>query len=152
MCHSRIVCAMQVHLVCMYVHVLVCLCECVQTCCKALWISMPCPQGAGGLARHSPALPLREMSILCLLKFWKAVDMTFTPSYVRAPVYWKGIAHKSNRGHTDKNGQWSLEWLMRIVAFSVHFLTLQKRKCSDSKSVLSAGWTMIPKKQKFQTA
>lgn len=48
---------------------------------------MPCPQGAGGLARHSPALPLREMSILCLLKFWKAVDMTFTPSYVRAPVY-----------------------------------------------------------------
>jgi len=50
-------------------------------------MSMPCPQGAGGLARHSPALPRREMSILCLLKFWKAVDMTFTPSYVRAPVY-----------------------------------------------------------------
>ena len=61
-------------------------------------MSMPCPQGAGGFARHSPALPLREMSILCLLRFWKAVDMTFTPSYVRAPVYCEERAHKSIGG------------------------------------------------------
>lgn len=75
----------------------VCVCG-TQTCCRARWMSMPCPQGAGGLARHSPALPLREMSILCLLKFWKAVDMTFTPSYVRAPVYCKKRVAGSNAG------------------------------------------------------
>lgn len=69
-----------------------CACPCAAppglfTCWSALWISMPWPQGAGGLARHSPAFPRREMSILCLRRFWKAVDITLTPSYVRAPVY-----------------------------------------------------------------
>lgn len=91
----------------MYAHVcvraLACFYLCAQTCCKARWMSMPCPHGAGGLARHSPALPLREMSILCLLKFWKAVDITFTPSYVRAPVYCEERADWSNKSkHSHK--------------------------------------------------
>ncbi len=75
----------------------------VVTCCRALWMSMPWPQGAGGLARHSPAFPLREISMRWFLRFWKAVAMTVTPSYVSAPVYldvpqtrskWKGEKDK----------------------------------------------------------
>lgn len=58
-----------------------------QTCCSALWMSMPCPQGTAGLARQSPALPRREMSIRCLRRFWNASAITRTPSYVRADVY-----------------------------------------------------------------
>lgn len=58
-----------------------------QTCCSALWMSMPCPQGTAGLARQSPALPRREMSIRCFRRFWNASAITRTPSYVRADVY-----------------------------------------------------------------
>lgn len=59
------------------------------TCCRALWMSMPCPQGTAGLARQSPALPRREMSMRCRRRFWKASAITRTPSYVRADVYCK---------------------------------------------------------------
>lgn len=100
---------------CTCVHALACSDVCAQTCCKALWMSMPCPQGAGGLARHSPALPLRDMSILCLLKFWKAVDMTFTPSYVRAPVYCEERADNSNRSKHRKK-HWFRSCLRRCKA------------------------------------
>lgn len=60
----------------------------LHTCCKALCMSIPCPHGTAGLAKQSPALPRREMSILCFLRFWKASYITRTPSYVSAEVYY----------------------------------------------------------------
>lgn len=58
------------------------------TCFRVRSISMPWFQGAAGLARQSPALPLREMSTFCLRRFLKASAITITPSYVSAEVYW----------------------------------------------------------------
>lgn len=58
------------------------------TCLSVLSMSIPCPQGAAGFARQSPALPLLEISIFCLLRFLKVSAITRTPSYVRADVYW----------------------------------------------------------------
>lgn len=57
------------------------------TCLSVRSMSMPWFQGAAGLARQSPALPLREMSTFCLRRFRKASAITITPSYVRAEVY-----------------------------------------------------------------
>lgn len=58
------------------------------TCFRVRSISMPWFHGAAGLARQSPAFPLREMSTFCLRRFLKASAITITPSYVRAEVYW----------------------------------------------------------------
>ncbi len=74
-----------------------CVCSSVHvTCLSVRSMSMPWFQGAAGLARQSPALPLREMSTFCLRRFLKASAITITPSYVSAEVYyrkrgsWKG--------------------------------------------------------------
>lgn len=74
-----------------------CVCSSVHvTCLSVRSMSMPWFQGAAGLARQSPALPMREMSTFCLRRFLKASAITITPSYVRAEVYyrkrgsWKG--------------------------------------------------------------
>lgn len=58
------------------------------TCFRVRSISMPWFHGAAGLARQSPAFPLREMSTFCLRRFLKASAITITPSYVSAEVYW----------------------------------------------------------------
>lgn len=67
-----------------------CICSSVHvTCLSVRSMSMPWFQGAAGLARQSPALPLREMSTFCLRRFRKASAITITPSYVRAEVYYR---------------------------------------------------------------
>lgn len=138
---------------CMCVHALLHSYVCTQTCCKALWMSMPCPQGAGGLARHSPALPRREMSILCLRRFWKAVDMTFTPSYVRAPVYckerageWNGSIYKDSLKTIISQIEFAQAFTPKdfIAIFSCLFIYEKKpHKGSWNQSSISAGWTVV---------
>lgn len=61
----------------------------VPTCLSARSISIPWFQGAAGLARQSPALPRRLMSIFWRRRVRKASAITRTPSYVRDEVYWR---------------------------------------------------------------
>lgn len=55
---------------------------------RALSMSMPWLQGTAGLARQSPALPLRDTSTLCLRRYRKASARTSTASWVSADVNW----------------------------------------------------------------
>lgn len=50
-------------------------------------MSMPWLHGTAGLARQSPALPLRDTSTLCLRRYRKASAITRMASWVRADVY-----------------------------------------------------------------
>lgn len=63
------------------------------TCLRARSISTPWAQGTAGLARQSPLLPRRLMSILCLWRKRNASVITWTASKVRADVYWKTKKH-----------------------------------------------------------
>lgn len=50
------------------------------TCLSVLSMSIPWPQGAAGFARQSPAFPLLEISIFCLLRLRNVSAITRTPS------------------------------------------------------------------------
>lgn len=55
---------------------------------RALSMSMPWLQGTAGLARQSPALPLRDTSTRCRRRYRKASAITRMASCVSADVYW----------------------------------------------------------------
>lgn len=55
---------------------------------KALSMSMPWLQGTAGLARQSPALPLRDTSTRWRRRYRKASAITRMASWVSADVYW----------------------------------------------------------------
>lgn len=56
---------------------------------RALSMSMPWLQGTAGLARQSPALPLRDTSTRWRRRYLKASAITRMASWVRADVYCK---------------------------------------------------------------
>lgn len=62
---------------------------------RALSMSMPWLQGTAGLARQSPALPLRETSTRWRRRYRKASAITRMASWVRADVYWGWRAQES---------------------------------------------------------
>ncbi len=68
-----------------------------QTCLRARSISNPWAHGTAGLARQSPLLPRRLMSILCLCRKRNASVITCTASYVRAEVYCKGKKYEDHK-------------------------------------------------------
>lgn len=67
------------------------------TCLSARSMSIPWFQGAAGLARQSPALPRRLMSIFWRRRVRKASAITRTPSYVSEEVYWRGQTRRNSR-------------------------------------------------------
>lgn len=75
----------------------------VPTCLRARSISIPWFQGAAGLARQSPALPRRLISIFWRRRVRKASAITRTPSYVSDDVYW-GIRERAEGKDEKRKG------------------------------------------------
>lgn len=63
---------------------------------KARSMSMPWLQGTAGLARQSPALPLRDTSTRWRRRYRKASAITRMASWVSADVYWKATRKPSD--------------------------------------------------------
>lgn len=86
-------------------------------------MSMPWLQGTAGLARQSPALPLRDTSTRWRRRYRKASAITRMASWVSADVYW-------NKGHEKTPMRWQWHHANRTqqcTGITARSLSLQQR-------------------------
>lgn len=93
---------------------------CTWTILRALSMSMPWLQGTAGLARQSPALPLRDTSTRCRRRYRKASAITRMASWVSADVYFSGVFLASGNSLSSRRSQrWRNCWTMGLSGLMI---------------------------------